>query len=34
MDNNHKGNIVLFLYPTPNSRILPSVLYKNDGLFT
>jgi hypothetical protein len=25
------GNIVLFLYPTPNVRMLPSVLYKNAG---
>ncbi len=26
MDNNQTGNIVLFLYPTPNIRILPSKL--------
>jgi hypothetical protein len=25
------GNIVLFLYPIPNWRILPSVLNKKDG---
>jgi hypothetical protein len=32
IDNNHTGNIVLFLYPTPNSLIEPSILYKKDGL--
>ena len=31
IDNNHTGNIVLFLYPTPNSLKEPSILYKNDG---
>ena len=31
MDNNQMGRIVLFLNPTPNWRILPSVLYKNLG---
>ena len=31
IENNHTGNIVLFLYPTPNSRMLLSVLYKNVG---
>jgi len=25
------GNIVLFLYPTPNSRMLPSDLYRHAG---
>lgn len=28
---NHMGNMVLFLYPTPNTRKLPSVLYKKAG---
>ena len=31
IDNNQIGKIVLFLYPIPNSRILPSALYKNAG---
>jgi hypothetical protein len=31
MDNNQMGKMVLFLNPTPNCRILPSVLYKNFG---
>jgi hypothetical protein len=31
MDNNHTGRNVLFLYPTPNSRKLPSFLNKNPG---
>jgi hypothetical protein len=31
MDNNQIGKMVLFLNPTPNCRILPSVLYKNLG---
>ena len=31
IDNNHNGNIVLFLYPTPNSLIEQSILYKKDG---
>lgn len=31
IENNHNGNIVLFLYPTPNSLIEPSLLYKNAG---
>jgi hypothetical protein len=31
MANNHIGKMVLFLYPIPNGRILPSGLYKNDG---
>jgi hypothetical protein len=31
MDNNQMGKMVLFLNPTPNWRILPSVLYKNLG---
>ena len=26
------GNTVLFLYPTPNVRNEPSLLYKNPGL--
>jgi len=32
IENNHKGIIVLFLYPTPKSRKEPSLLYKNVGL--
>ena len=32
-DNNQIGIIVLFLYPIPNSRILPLVLYKHKGLY-
>jgi hypothetical protein len=31
MENNHRGNIVLFLYPTPKSLREPSFLYKNAG---
>lgn len=31
IDNNHNGNIVLFLYPTPNVLSEPSELYKNAG---
>ena len=31
MANNHIGKIVLFLYPIPNGRILPSGLYKKLG---
>jgi len=34
MDNNQMGKMVLFLNPTPNCRILPSVLYKNFGCAT
>ena len=33
IDRSHIGKIVLFLYPTPKSRRLPSVLYKNAGLY-
>ena len=32
MDSNQIGKIVLFLYPIPNSLILPSLLYRKDGL--
>jgi hypothetical protein len=32
MDNNQKGIMVLFLYPTPKSLKLPSGLNKNKGL--
>lgn len=32
MEKSHIGIIVLFLYPTPNSRILLSILYKKCGL--
>jgi len=31
IDRSHIGKMVLFLYPIPNSRILPSILYKNPG---
>ena len=31
-DINQIGKIVLFLYPTPNSRILPSFLNRKSGL--
>ena len=31
IDINQMGKIVLFLYPTPNSRKLPSDLYINAG---
>ena len=31
MDNSQIGNIVLFLYPIPNSLILPSLLNKKAG---
>jgi len=31
MENNQIGNIVLFLYPIPNTRRLPSDLNKNAG---
>lgn len=31
IENNHNGNIVLFLYPIPNSLIEPSLLYKKLG---
>jgi hypothetical protein len=31
MDSNQIGKMVLFLNPTPNCRMLPSVLYKNFG---
>jgi hypothetical protein len=30
--SNQTGIIVLFLYPTPNSLKLPSLLYKKAGL--
>ncbi len=30
-ESSHTGKTVLFLYPTPNSLMLPSALYKNDG---
>ena len=29
--SNHIGKMVLFLYPIPNGRMLPSDLYKNVG---
>lgn len=32
IDNNQIGIIVLFLYPTPNKRMLPSKLYNISGL--
>jgi hypothetical protein len=31
MENSHNGNIVVFLYPTPNSLNEWSRLYKNAG---
>ena len=31
MENNQIGNIVLFLYPIPKTRKLPSDLNKNEG---
>jgi len=31
MENNQIGNIVLFLYPIPNTRKLPSDLNKKAG---
>ena len=31
MENNQIGNIVLFLYPIPKTRKLPSDLNKNTG---
>ena len=34
IENSHKGHIVLFLYPTPKSLIVPSLLYKNAGCNT
>ena len=32
IEKSYTGIIVLFFVPTPNSRILPSCLYKNPGL--
>ena len=32
MENNQTGIIVRFLYPTPNTLMLPSLLYKKSGL--
>jgi len=31
IDINQIGKMVLFRYPIPNSRRLPSILYKNPG---
>lgn len=33
IENNHKGNIVLFLYPIPNNLMDPLFLKRNCGLF-